>query len=211
VELKMNPNSNVIAQLIIDELPGLVGALQPPRGGQNLNELARRQRSRNLSNALLAGASGLLSPSPNRYPLGLLQRLGAGLGAAVQSYNQGANQEGILEALGMNGGGASAGGAAPHPRFSQAASKAIRTPPVTSAEEALTAESSISGRRSMPREPRGMQGAGKGATLRKFSGVLTRRLEHPAVLPGGWQLYGYEKESGNPVYIGPKQELRTYA
>lgn len=50
-----------------------------------------------------------------------------------------------------------------------------------------------------------------GPRLRKFNGKLARRLAHPAVLPGGWELYGYEEDSGSPVYAGPGQELRIYA
>ena len=46
--------------------------------------------------------------------------------------------------------------------------------------------------------------------LEDFTGTLASRLEHPAVLPGGWKLYGYEKEGGRPVYVGPKRQLRVY-
>jgi len=40
---------------------------------------------------------------------------------------------------------------------------------------------------------------------------VARRLEDPAVLPGGWELYGYDKKSDRPVYVGPGQELRVLA
>jgi len=46
--------------------------------------------------------------------------------------------------------------------------------------------------------------------LEDFSGTVARRLDHPAVLPGGWKLYGYEKEGGRPVYVGPGRKLRVY-
>jgi hypothetical protein len=46
--------------------------------------------------------------------------------------------------------------------------------------------------------------------LEDFSGTLASRLDHPAVLPGGWKLYGYAKEGGRPVYVGPGQQLRVY-
>jgi len=99
----MNLNNNLIARLMLNELPGLVGALQPAGGApQNLGEMARRQHSQNRANAMLSAASGLLTASPNRYPLGPLQRLGAGLGAALQSYNEAGQQGGILDALGMD-------------------------------------------------------------------------------------------------------------
>ena len=99
-------NSNLLAQLMLSQLPGLVGALQPAAAGPaNLSEMARRQRNQNNASAMLSAASGLLTPSPNRYPLGALQRLGAGLGAALQSHTDGANQVSILDALGMEGRG----------------------------------------------------------------------------------------------------------
>src|SRR5260370_20882284 len=100
----MDINTNLIARLMLSELPGLVGALQPAGpGAQNVSDQARRQRNQNLANAMLSAASGLLAPSPNRYPLGPLQRLAVGLGAGLQSYNDGAQQGRVLDALGIDG------------------------------------------------------------------------------------------------------------
>ena len=206
-------NSNSIARLI-DELPGLVGALQPAGGApQDLSELARRQHRQNVANAMLAAASGLLTPSPNRYPLGPLQRLGAGLGAALQSYGEGAGQERIMDALAADNAGARSRGEA----GAQAAlgGAPLRAPHGRGALKATAGEAAAaSGAMPAPRRIAGRSGgaAGKaeGARLRKFSGTLARRLEHPAVLPGGWHLYGYEKGSDRPVYVGPDRELRIY-
>ncbi len=200
----LNPGINAFARFVVDEMPGLLGAIQPLGAPQSLSELARQQRSRNLANAMLAAASGMLMPSPNGYPLGRLQRLGAGLGAALQSYNEGAEQGRILDALGMDSQGASRGGTMAHPALGAVGPSGPQLAPATS---------TVSDRRSAP-APRPMTG-GKppaiGPRLRKFNGKLASRLEHPAVLPGGWELYGYEEESGNPVYAGPGAELRTYA
>src|SRR5260370_19595178 len=103
----MDINTNLIARLMLNELPGLVGALQPAGpGAQNMSDPARRQRNQNLANAMLSAASGLLAPSPNRYPLGPLQRLGVGLGAGLQSYNDGAAQGRVPGAVGVHRGGA---------------------------------------------------------------------------------------------------------
>ncbi len=212
----MNPGINAIARLLIEELPGLAGAIQPlGTGAQSLSELARQQRSQGLANAMLAAASGLLTPSPNRYPLGPLQRLGAGLGAALQAYNEGAAQVPMLDALAMGGqGGQSRTGAATRDRLGGIAPvQSVRMPPASAAAKLAAVESAVSGRRvgPAPLSAAARKSASGGPTLRRFTGTLARRLEHPAVLPGGWELYGYEEESGRPVYVGPGQELRIYA
>jgi hypothetical protein len=166
---------------------------------------------------MLAAASGMLARSPNRYPLGPLQRLGAGLGA-LQSYSEGGARGRILDALGMDGHGARSRTGATA-RAALKGTAPARAVPAAAAPELAGADSLDSGRRAAP-APRRIAGrataahrkaAAGGATLRKFSGTLARRLNHPAVLPGGWQLYGYEKESGRPVYVGPDRELRIYA
>ena len=222
----MNLNSNLIGRLMLNELPGLAGAMQPAGGGtQSLAELAGRQHSQNLATAMLSAAAGLLAPSPNRYPLGPLQRLSAGLGAALQSYNGGAQQGGILDALEMDGraaqprasgaGPVRPGGAGPvRPggagRCGRAgwAVRPARTTSAPAAAEAsgakvlgrITARSGSAARKPASRQP----------TLEEFTGTLASRLDHPAVLPGGWKLYGYEKEGGRPVYVGPGHRLRVY-
>jgi hypothetical protein len=208
----MNPGINAIARLLIEELPGLAGAIQPLSGGaQSLSELAR-QPNQSLTNAMLAAASGLLMPSPNRYPLGPLQRLGAGLGAALQAYNEGAAQAPVLDAPAMEGqGGQSRTGAAAREGLGGIApAQPVRMP---AAAKLAAVESAVSDRRvgPAPRSAAARKSVSGGPMLRKFSGTLARRLEHPAVLPGGWELYGYEEESGRPVYVGPDQELRIYA
>jgi hypothetical protein len=207
----MNLNNNLIARQMLNELPGLVGALQPAGGApQSLSDMARRQHSQNLANAMLSAASGLLTPSPNRYPLGPLQRLGAGLGAALQSYDEGGQQGGILDALGMDGrvtprrvsavGAARPGRVAPRPRAR------IASAPV--AAEALGAK--VLGRSATLPSRALRKAASRQLKLEDFSGTVAQRLDHPAVLPGGWKLYGYEKEGGRPVYMGPGRKLRVY-
>jgi hypothetical protein len=219
---KMNRNHNVIARLMIEELPGLVGALQPAGGGaRTLSDLARRQHRQNLANAMLAAASGLLMPGVNRDPLGPLQGLGAGLGAALQGYNRGPGQAGILDALGMVAGRGQPGHTARRRAVSngnpsQKSARTVSAPIAPELEDGEQAASSGRASFAPHRGARRMSGAAhkagrRGATLRKFSGTIGQRLEDPAVLPGGWQLYGYEKESGRPVYMGPGQELRIYA
>ena len=190
-------NSNLLAQLMLSQLPGLVGALQPAAAGPaNLSEMARRQRNQNNASAMLSAASGLLTPSPNRYPLGALQRLGAGLGATLQSHTDGANQVSILDALGMEGRGgqsrasATARSGAPG-LHAQARRHGAPVPAALAAGPASEAP---------VRRPK----------LRQFTGTVANRLEHPPVLPGGWKLYGYEQDTGSPVYVGPGQQLRIY-
>ncbi len=207
----MNPGIDAITRLLMEELPGLAGALQPlGAGALSLSEAARQQRDQSLANAMLAAASGLLTPSPNRYPLGPLHRLGAGLGAALQAYGQGAAQAPVLDTLAMRGQGgqprssARSGALAPAP---------VRVPPVSSAAKLAAVASAVSDRRVGPASRAGAarKGASVGPMLRKFSGTPARLLEHPAVLPGGWELYGYEQDSGRPIYIGPDRELGVYA
>jgi len=172
--------------------------------------MARRQHRQNVANAMLAAAAGLLTPSPTRYQLGPLQRLGAGLGAALQSYNDGAGQERILDALAMDGGGVPA-------RISGRSARPQRMMSAPAATQLAAAQSAVSGRRTAAVRRR-MGGANEmarkhgsaRAALHKFDGTLASRLDHPAVLPGGWKLYGYAKDSGSPVYVGPDAELRIY-
>jgi hypothetical protein len=207
----MNLNSNLIARLMLNELSGLGGALQPAGAApQNLSEMARRQRNQNLTNAMLSAASGLLTPSPNRYPLGTLHRLGAGLGAALQGYNEGAPQAGILDALGMGGGTALPRGdaAAAGRRGAPIPRRAGRTVPAPLAAAASAGK--IPGRAQASAGSAVRKPASRPLKLEDFTGTLARRLEHPAVLAGGWKLYGYENESGRPVYMGPGRQLRVY-
>jgi hypothetical protein len=189
----MKSNRNVIARLMIAELPGLAGALAPSgRAAQIIADLARRQHRQNQANAVLAAASGRPASGMNRYPVEPLQRLGAGLAAALPIGNRVAGQAGLLERPGTIRGTKPAGPAPVAPE--------------------VEAEDSPDSRRRVATAPRRVAGHTKGAahkgvarrpTLRKFKGTLGRRLEHPAVLPGGWALYGFEKQSGNPVYVGP--------
>jgi hypothetical protein len=190
-------------------LQGLLGVLQSAGAGPgNMSELARRQKNQNLANSMLAAAAGLLTPSPNRYPLGPLQRMGAGLGAALGTLDQ------------SEGEGAEYGGGEPLASLSHAPKKAMaRTGRVTAGAE-LTSTRSASGKGHPSRTPRRAARTGIGpvpqaqmgeARLRRFTGTLSHRLEHPAILPGGWQLYGYEDKSGSPVYVGPGRQLRIYS
>ena len=179
----MNLNTNLLARLMLSQLPGLVGALQGGAAAPaNPSDLARRQRNQNNAVAMLSAASGLLTPSPNRYPLGPLQRMGSGLGAALQNSTDGANQASILDALGM-GGRPGPGQPAPARRQPVPAAAAQGTAPERAAHR---------------------------PKLRQFTGTVANRLDHPPVLPGGWKLYGYEQDTGSPVYVGPGQQLRIY-
>jgi hypothetical protein len=215
----MNSGINAIARLLIEELPGLAGltgAIQPMGGGQSSSELVRQQRNQNLANTMLAAASGLLMPSPNRYPLAPLQRLGAGLGAALQTYNEGAQQARVLDALRMEGGGLQSGtdAIAPQGLGGVAPVQPARIAPAPRTPESAAGESAVSERQRLGpalRRTMSRNAVSMGPVLRRFNGRLARRLEHPAILPGGWELYGYEEETGNPVYAGPGQELRIYA
>jgi len=222
----MDINTNLIARLMLNELPGLVGALQPAGpAAQNVSDAAGRQRNQNLANAMLSAASGLLAPSPNRYPLGPLQRLGVGLGAALQSYDGGAQQGRILDALGIDGGGAPVqarvsaiapgrrGGVAPHARARAAvAPEGAAVAADAPAAPALAGAAGDGALRRLAGRAGGVprKAGTRAVKLEPFTGTLARRLEHPAVLPGGWKLYGYEKESGRPVYTGPGLQLRVY-
>lgn len=189
-------------------LQGLLGVLQSAgEAPGGMSELARRQKNQNLANSMLAAAAGLLTPSPNRYPLGPLQRMGAGLGAALGTLDQ------------SEGDGAEYGGGEPL-ALSRAPKNAMaRTGRVTAGAE-FTSARSTSGKGHSSRTPRRAARTGIGpvpqaqtgeARLRKFTGRLSHRLEHPAILPGGWQLYGYEEKSGSPIYVGPGRQLRIYA
>jgi hypothetical protein len=213
----MNLNGNLLGRLMT-ELPGLAGAIQPANGvAQSPGELAHRQHRQNLANAMLLAAFGVLAPSPNRHPLRPLQRLGAGLGAVQGGVGDGA-RGGILDGLGMEGRGLRPRTGAGLKRTTPArAAFAAAAPEAAAALEAAGAQqleparpAAHPRRRSAGRATAPHRKAG-GPTLRKFSGTLGPRLDHPAVLPGGWQLYAYEKESGRPVYVGPGRELRIYA
>lgn len=214
----MNLDGNPMARLMINQLPGLAGALQPSSGAaQRPSDLARRQQRQNLAKAMLVAASGMLAASPNRHPLGPLQRLGAGLGA-LQSQGDGGARARILEALGMDGRGVQSrtGAIAPAALKKTApdrASSAAAEQDVTGAEPPDSARRAAPASRRIARRANAAhhKAAAGGHKLRKFSGKVGRHLDHPAVLPGGWQLYGYEKESGKPLYAGPNRELRVYA
>jgi len=203
---------------MINELPGLVGALQPLNGAQSPNEQLGRQNRLNVANAMLAAASGLLAPNSKQNPLGLAQKLGAGLGTGLQSHNAGTGQERLLHALGMNGRGLSA--AIPTSLAGLAGmAPALRLASGPTAPEPAAEKSVASDRHPAQRARRSARRANTarkpappaGPTLQKFSGSVARRLEDPAVLPGGWELYGYDKKSDRPVYVGPGQELRVLA
>jgi len=182
----MNLNTNLLARLMLSQLPGLVGALQAGAAAPaNPSDLARRQRNQNNAVGMLSAASGLLTPSPNRYPLGPLQRMGAGLGAALQSSTDGANQASILDALGMGGRPGSGEPRQPAQARRQPVPAALAQGPAPEAPA---------------HRPK----------LRQFTGIVANRLDHPPVLPGGWKLYGYEQDTGSPVYVGPSQQLRIY-
>lgn len=208
----MNFNTNLLARLAT-ELPGLAGALQPINSAVQLGDLARRQQRRNLADAVI---SALVSRSSNRPPVGLPQRASGGRGA-LQGYGSGGAPVRILDGLDDTG------ESGKQQRRGSTAPMAVRSPaPTRAVAEAATPDmgntgAEGSGEQNAPRRRvRGASGihrksAGGGATLRKFEGTLARTLKDPAVLPGGWQLYGYEKESGRPVYVGPKRELRVYA
>jgi hypothetical protein len=200
----MDINSGSIGRLVANELPGLLGALQPAAGAaQNIGQIARRQ---SLANAMLAAAAGLLTPSSNRYPLGPLQRLGAGLGAALESLDAAPAPLAMFQTPGGNtapGEGAAMEGAARKQGRVFALSK------VAARSDGARQRPSSAPRRTASGGPRLLGRPGR-PVLRKFNGALGRRLEHPAVLPGGWQLYGYEAKSGHPVYAGPGRELRVY-
>lgn len=209
----MNLNSNLLARLMLNQLPGLAGTLQAAGGGRKgLGEWARRQHGQNLANAMLSATSGHLAPSPNHhYAPGPLQRLGAGLGAAMQSYNGGGLQGGILEVLGMDGSAARPrasavarprrGGVAP--RGGPAQKGPAPAPAPASGNPAPGRIVASPGR--AVRKP-----ASRQLKLEAFNGTVARRLEHPAALPGGWKLYGYEQGGGRPVYVGPGRQLRVY-
>jgi hypothetical protein len=202
----MELDSNLLARLMINELPGLAGALQrAQRAPQSLAELIRQGRNQNLANAMLAVASGLLAPSPNRYPLNPLQRLGLGLGAVLGSYDASAPQGPILDVVEMEDrrrqprigaiarGGVGEVAAAPPARTGPSPARSSGEAEVQLTQRAVGA----------PRQP-------QAAKLTKFTGRLAKRLDHPVVLPGGWTLYGYEQDTGRPVYLGPERRLGVY-
>ena len=210
----MNLDGNLMARLMIAELPGLAGALQLSSGpAKSPSELMRRQHRENLAKAMLVAATGMLAPSRNLYRLKQLQRLGAGL-AALQS--EGAARERVQAALGLDGASlqsrsgviARAGLKKTVPAHAVSAAAASQSPgvePAGSARRSAAASSRVA-RRAKETDRR----ASGGSMLRRFGGTMVR-LDHPAILPGGWQLYGYEKQSGRPVYLGPNRELRVYA
>jgi hypothetical protein len=209
----MNLDGNLIARLMIDELPGLAGALQLSSGAaKSPSEPMRTPHRQNLANAILVAATRMLAPSLTpRYPLGPVQRLGPGLGALQSEVGA---QGRILDAVGMEGGSLQS-------RTGVIARAGLtKTVPARAVSAAAVSQSACeeranSARRSAPsrvgRSTAAHRKAAGGPALRRFSGTLAHRLDYPAVLPGGWQLYGYEKESGRPVYVGPNRELRVYA
>jgi hypothetical protein len=175
----MNRDTNLLARLMLTQLPGLVGAMQlaavvPP----GLSELARRQRNQNMANALLATASGFLPFSPSRYASVTPQQPG---GQAAQAFRKPAPEPAQRSA-------------ADGPAAQDSAS--VRSVPSRLIKRAASAHHQ--GGLDVPR-------------LREFTGILANRLNSPAVLPGGWKLYGYERDTGRPVYIGPGRQLRVYA
>ena len=220
----MDLNRNLLARLMLARLPGLLGAMQAAAApALSVNDLALPQRNRNVNNALLSAASALLSPSANRYPLGPLERLSAPMGETIQ--NGGAGQPQVLEALGMRGRGgqsrmsaiAPPRPAGPAPR-AQAASKRMLEPAAV-VEESLTVALPVSrgaspseADKQLVRRAAGVQRRSVSPLpkLRQFTGRLGSRLGHPPVLPGGWKLYGYDRGTGNPVYIGPGGQLGIY-
>jgi hypothetical protein len=211
----MNRNSNLMTRLMIAELPGLVGAMQAASpGGQGrgrvLSDLALQQHRRNLGNAMLLAASRLLAPASKGNPAGSLQRLGAGLGA-WQGSGQGAGGPGILDVLATGRGQLGTAGSAVNRGPAQRTTGPASTPETEAADPssrgAAVARQNAAGRPTGGTQPK----PARRATLHKFSGTVARRLEYPAVLAGGWQLYGYDKKSGGPVYVGPNRELRLYA
>jgi len=176
----MNRDTNLLARLMLTQLPGLVGAMQlaavtPP----SLSELARRQRNQNMANALLSTASGLVPPNPNRYAAVPLQRLG-GQAAQAQALRK------------------------PTP---DAERSVADSPAAQDSARVRGVPSRIVGRAAGAHH----QDASRVPRLREFTGTLANRLHSPPVLPGGWQLYGYERDTGSPVYIGPGRQLRVYA
>jgi hypothetical protein len=192
----MNLNTNLLARLMLAQLPGLVGAMQlaaaaPP----SLSELARRQRKQNMTNALLS--TGLLTPNPKRYPPVPPQRTGAGLSAVPQSRNDGAGQRQVIEALGMGGHGVQSRGIA-------------IAGPRLGGQAPAQARHKLAPEPAEPAKGSSHQGASRVPKLREFTGTLANRLNYPPVLPGGWKLYGYERHTGNPVYIGPGRQLCVY-
>jgi hypothetical protein len=203
----MEVNSNLLARLI-SELPGLTGALQPAQTvAQNIVDMARRERAQNLANAMLAAASGLLAPSPNGYRLSPLQRLGMGLGAALESYDETAPRAQILDALRIQGRQGQSGASAGAPELSgETAQRAAEESPA----KGYADNRAVAGVRFTQRTV-GAPHQSRPARLREFTGSVGVRLNHPAVLPGGWTLYGYEKATGRPVYLGPEQRLGIYA
>ncbi len=189
----MTFNSNSMAGLI-NGLPGLLGALQPLNAPLDPAELARRIQRRNLSQAMLGAAARLLAAHPNRYrPLAL--NMGTGAPPRTHAHTAGGERShesaGETRRLGALGGAAS---------IQAGEGENVRREP---RRRDLAHRS---GRR--VQEP-AHRGPSPGARLRRFSGTVSRRLAHPAVLPGGWELYGFEA-GGSPVYSGPGGELRIY-
>ncbi len=176
----MNRDTNLLARLMLTQLPGLVGAMQLAAVlPSSLNELARRQRNQNIANALLSTASRLVPPSPSRYAAVPLQRLGGQAAQAPEIPKR-----------------------APEPAERSAAD----APAVQDHASGRGVPSRMAGRAAGAHH----QGGPRVPRLREFTGTLARRLSSPPVLPGGWKLYGYERETGSPVYIGPGRQLRDY-
>ncbi len=176
----MNSDTNLLARLMLTQLPGLVGAMQLAAVlPSSLGELARRQRNQNIANALLSTASGLVPPSPSRYAAVPLQRLG---GQAAQAS------------------------ALRKPAPEPAERPAAEAPAAQDHAPGQGVRSRMAGRAAGAHH----QGGSRVPRLREFTGTLASRLSSPPVLPGGWKLYGYEGKTGSPVYIGPGRQLRVY-
>lgn len=201
--------------LMLKQLPGLAGAIQAAAApASGLTTIAGAQRNQNIINALLNAVSGLLATNPTGYSIGPLQRLSPRVGTVLGGYDDGAAQAQLLGALGMGGRGAQSRGSAPaaqppvgHPP--QAQERSRPTSGLTAVAEQTPCDSVQYVAQQVTATTH--QSESPVRKLREFNGTLSSRLCHPAVLPGGWRLYGYARGTGDPVYIGPGNELRVYA
>ena len=199
----MSLDNGLLNRLVMAQLPGLAAALQSAGGSAvNSGQLQRRQSNQDIADTMLRAAAGMLSPSPNRYPLGRLQRLGLGLGAALGGYD-GDLQGGQLAGLITRG---------TMPNHARASTPRIhgRSAGPDRLGEGLVPSLPLARREAGSNQPRTARKGKQAGMLREFRGELGRRLESPAVLPGGWTLHGYAKEGAKPVYIGPAGQLMIY-